>query len=125
MTEKVAVLAGGRSPEREVSLHSGHRVLAALQSRGYEAFVLDPADDPLVETLCAANVSVCYIALHGKDGEDGTVQRLLELLGIPYTGTDPFACQVSFDKVLAKESLAAAGVSTPAWAAVQAAALRD
>ncbi|MEW6059611.1 MAG: D-alanine--D-alanine ligase [Actinomycetota bacterium] len=121
----IAVLAGGRSPEREVSLHSGHRVLTALQSRGYVAFLLDPAEDPIVETLSAASVSACYVALHGKDGEDGTVQRLLQLLGIPYTGPDPFACQVSFDKVLAKEALGAAGVSTPAWAAVQAAALRD
>jgi D-alanine-D-alanine ligase len=63
--------------------------------------------------------------LHGKDGEDGTVQRLLELLGVPYTGTPPFPCQVAFDKVLAKEALHAAGVSTPPWVTVQATALRD
>jgi D-alanine-D-alanine ligase len=65
------------------------------------------------------------VALHGKDGEDGTVQRLLELLRVPYTGTPPFPCQVAFDKVLAKEAMRAAGVSTPAWVTVQAAALRD
>ena len=125
MTARVAVLAGGRSPEREVSLRSGHRVMTALQARGYEAFVLDPAEDALVETLSAATLAACYIALHGKEGEDGTVQRLLEVLRIPYTGTAPFACQITFDKVLAKEALHAAGVSTPAWATVEAAALRD
>ena len=123
--EKIAVLAGGRSPEREVSLRSGHRVMTALQSRGFEAFVLDPAEDPLVETLFAATVSACYIALHGKEGEDGTVQRVLELLEIPYTGAGPLACETTFDKVLAKETLAAAGVSTPSWATIEAAALRD
>jgi D-alanine-D-alanine ligase len=125
MSGRVAVLAGGRSPEREVSVRSGHRVMTALQSRGYQAFVLDPAEEALVETLSAARVSACYVALHGKDGEDGTVQRLLELMRIPYTGTAPFACQVTFDKVLAKEALDAAAVSTPTWAAVQTAALRD
>ncbi|MFB3738546.1 MAG: D-alanine--D-alanine ligase, partial [Candidatus Velamenicoccus archaeovorus] len=122
---RVAVLAGGRSPEREVSLRSGHRVAAALQGKGYDAFVLDPSDGRMVATLSSATVSACYVALHGKDGEDGTVQRVLELLDIPYTGTGPFACQVTFDKVLMKEALRAAGVPTPEWAAVQAAAIRD
>jgi D-alanine-D-alanine ligase len=124
-TERIAVLAGGRSPEREVSLRSGHRVMTALVSRGYDAFVLDPADGPFVETLSAARVSACYVALHGNEGEDGTVQRLLELLGLSYTGTGPHACQVAFDKILAKESLDAAGIATPAWAAVEASAIRD
>ncbi len=122
---RIAILSGGRSPEREVSLRSGHRVLMALTSRGYDAFVLDPADTPLVESLLAAGVVACYVALHGKDGEDGTIQRLLELLGIPYTGTGPFACQLAFDKILAKEALRSAGVATPPWAAIQASALRD
>lgn len=125
MSERIAVLAGGRSPEREVSLRSGHRVMTALRTRGYDAFVVDPSESLMTETLCTASVSACYIALHGKDGEDGTVQRVLELLGIPYTGSTPFASQIAFDKVLAKEALAAAGVSTPAWASVQAAAIRD
>jgi D-alanine-D-alanine ligase len=121
----VAVLAGGRSPEREVSLRSGHRVASALQSRGHDAVLLDPAEGPFVENVSAATVSTCYIALHGKEGEDGTVQRLLDVLGIAYTGSAPRACQVAFDKVLAKETLDAAGVPTPPWAAVQATALRD
>ena len=125
MSARIAVLAGGRSPEREVSLRSGHRVMTALASRSYDAFVLDPAEEAMVETLSAASVSACYVALHGKDGEDGTVQRLLELLAIPYTGSAPHACQITFDKVLAKETLEAAGVATPEWAAVQANALRD
>lgn len=125
MTGRIAVLAGGRSPEREVSLRSGHRVMMALVSKGYDAFVLDPAEEPLVEHLSAARVSACYVALHGKEGEDGTVQRLIELLGIPYTGTRPLACHVTFDKVLAKEALVAAGVSTPPWMTVEASALRD
>lgn len=122
---RVAVLAGGRSPEREVSLRSGHRVATALAARGHDAFLLDPADGPFVETLSTATVSACYVALHGKEGEDGTVQRLLDVLEIPYTGTSPRSCQLAFDKVLAKETLDEAGVPTPAWAAIQATALRD
>jgi D-alanine-D-alanine ligase len=122
---RVAVLAGGRSPEREVSLRSGHRVASALQVRGYEAALLDPAEGPFVENLSAATVSACYIALHGKEGEDGTIQRVLDLLGVSYTGSAPRACQLAFDKVLAKEMLDAAEVPTPPWAAIQASALRD
>jgi D-alanine-D-alanine ligase len=122
---RVGVLAGGRSPEREVSLRSGHRVSTALRSKGYDAFLLDPADGQLVETLSSATIPACYVALHGKDGEDGTVQRVLELLGVTYTGTGPFACQLTFDKVLMKEVLRAAGVPTPDWATIQAAAIRD
>jgi D-alanine-D-alanine ligase len=123
--QRVAVLAGGRSPEREVSLRSGHRVAGALRSRGYEVVLVDPAEVPLVETLSAATVSACFVALHGKEGEDGTVQRLLELLDLPYTGTGPLACEITFDKVLCKATLAEAGVPTPPWAVVEAAALRD
>lgn len=125
MTERVAVLAGGRSPEREVSLRSGHRVATALRSRGYDAVLIDPAEAPLVETLSTARVSACSLALHGKEGEDGTVQRLLELLDLPYTGAGPLACEIAFDKVLCKATLAQAGVPTPPWAVIEAAALRD
>jgi len=73
--------------------------------------------------VCSSDL--CAIALHGKDGEDGTVQRVLETLGVPYTGTGPFACQITFDKVLAKETLRSHGIATPGWAVVQASALRD
>jgi D-alanine-D-alanine ligase len=122
---RVAVLAGGRSPEREVSLRSGHRVASALAARSHDATLLDPAEGPFVENVSAARVSACYVALHGKEGEDGTIQRLLDVLGIPYTGSAPHACQTAFDKVLAKEALDRAGVPTPPWTAIQAPALRD
>jgi D-alanine-D-alanine ligase len=122
---KVAVLAGGRTPERDVSLRSGHRVAHALTERGFDAFVLDPGDAPLVETLRERTPDVCYLALHGKEGEDGTVQRLLDLLEIPYTGTAPFDSEVAFDKILAKDALERAGVSTPNWVVIEGWALRD
>lgn len=122
---RVAVLAGGRSPEREVSLRSGHRVASALRSRGLDAVILDPSEGPFVENLSAASVSACYVALHGREGEDGTIQRLLEALGAAYTGSRPRACQLAFDKVLMKESLDDAGIPTPAWAVIEAAAVRD
>jgi len=122
---RVAVLAGGRTPERDVSLRSGQRVTHALAERGHEAFVLDPGDAPLVETLRERSPDVCYLALHGKEGEDGTVQRLLDLLGIPYTGTAAFDCEVAFDKILAKDALARAGVPTPDWVVIEGWALRD
>jgi D-alanine-D-alanine ligase len=122
---RVAVLAGGASLEREVSLLSGHRVQAALAASGHDAHLLDPAAVPLVEALESGGHEAAFVALHGKLGEDGVVQRLLELLGIPYTGPGPFACQVAFDKGLAKEAMRAAGVPTPPWSVVSQAALRD
>ena len=96
-----------------------------MASSGHDARLLDPAELPLADALTRERYDACYIALHGVEGEDGTVQRLLELLDVPYSGTAPFSCQVAFDKALAKESLAAAGVATPAWVTLQAAALRD
>src|SRR5256714_8198004 len=120
---KVAVLAGGPSLEREVSLRSGHRVLAALTARGHDAEVLDPTEVSLAASLIGFDAA--FVGLHGRDGEDGTVQRLLELLEVPYTGTAPFACHLAYDKALAKEALDVAGVSTPPWVTLQSAALRD
>jgi len=122
---RIAVLAGGRSPEREVSIRSGHRIAAALVERAYEAVILDPAEVPLVEALGEGTFDACYLALHGKEGEDGTVQRVLQLVGMPFTGTPPFACEIAFDKALAKDALLEAGVRTPPWATIEAAALRD
>ncbi len=122
---RVAVLAGGRTPEREVSLRSGHRVMASLRGSGNEARLIDPAESPLVEALRSLGPDVCYLTLHGKEGEDGTIQRLLDLLQIAYTGTAAFDCEVAFDKVLAKDALARAGVSTPAWVTIEGSALRD
>ena len=122
---RVAVVAGGRSPEREVSIRSGRRVVAALSEGDHDAWLVDPADRSLVEALAERQPQLCYLCLHGKEGEDGTVQRLLDLVGLPYTGTAPFDCEVAFDKLLAKDALARAGVPTPAWTVVEGWALRD
>lgn len=122
---RVAVLAGGRTPERDVSLRSGHRVSVALIELGHDAWVVDPADVSLVEGLRERHPDLCWLSLHGKEGEDGTVQRLLEMLGIAYTGTAPFDCEIAFDKMLAKDAFRRAGVATPDWVAIEGSALRD
>jgi D-alanine-D-alanine ligase len=109
---RVAVLKGGRSLEREVSLRSGANAEAALRRMGHDVLPLD-VDQHLVRTLRAERPDAAFIALHGKGGEDGTVQELLEILGIPYTGPGVLACQRSWDKVVAKAHFAAAGVPTP------------
>ena len=106
---RIAVIAGGRTPERDVSLRGGHRVTASLTALGHDAWLLDPADVKLVEALREREPELCWLALHGKEGEDGTIQRLLDLLGIRYTGTPAFDCELAFDKVLAKDVLRRAG----------------
>jgi D-alanine-D-alanine ligase len=122
---RVAVLAGGRTPERDVSLRSGHRVTNALALGGHDAWLVDPGEVPLVEALQERPPDICYLTLHGKEGEDGTVQRLLDLMEIPYTGTEAFYCEVAFDKVLAKDALAHIGIATPSWVVIEGSALRD
>ena len=122
---RVAVIAGGRTPERDVSLRSGHRVSHALGEGGHDAWLVDPGEVSLVEALQEHAPDICYLTLHGKEGEDGTVQRLLDLLQIPYTGTAPFDCEVAFDKILAKDALVRSGVATPDWVVVEGWALRD
>ena len=97
----VAVIAGGLSFEREVSLRSGRRVADALRERGYGVAELD-ADDQLVESLRAGGFDAAFVALHGRFGEDGTVAALLELLGLPYTGSTFDASRLAFDKLAAK-----------------------
>jgi D-alanine-D-alanine ligase len=111
---KVAVLMGGRSAEREVSLMSGAGVLKALQSRGVDAHAFDPAERDLAE-LKAKGFKRCFIALHGRFGEDGTVQGALELLGIPYTGSGVMASSISIDKVTTKRVWLADGLPTPKY----------
>ena len=96
---KVAVLMGGQSAEREVSLMSGQGVLAALRARGVDAHAFDPASLPMDE-LKKQGFTRCFIALHGRYGEDGTVQGALELLGIPYTGAGVMASSMAIDKVM-------------------------
>jgi D-alanine-D-alanine ligase len=117
---KVAVLMGGRSAEREVSIMSGTGVLAALRSKGVDAHAFDPAERELGE-LKREGFQRCFIALHGRFGEDGTVQGALELLGIPYTGPGVMASAVAMDKLMTKRIWIAEGLATPAWRQVHSA----
>jgi D-alanine-D-alanine ligase len=109
---RVAVLAGGQSLERQVSLRSGARVRDALDRLGHEVIAIDVGPD-LVDRLTDTQPEVAFVALHGRDGEDGTVQELLELLGVPYTASGPSACIRCMDKVLTKYALRDAGLPTP------------
>jgi D-alanine-D-alanine ligase len=111
---KVAVLMGGMSAEREISLMSGNGVLAALRGQGVDAHAFDPAERPLSD-LKREGFARCFIALHGRFGEDGTVQGALELLGIPYTGSGVMASSMSIDKVMTKRVWLADGLSTPRY----------
>ena len=122
---RIAVIAGGRTPERDVSLRGGHRVTASLVALGHDAWLVDPADVKLVDALRERPPDLCWLALHGKEGEDGTIQRLLDLLGIAHTGTRALDCELAFDKVLAKDILRRAGVPTPDWVVIEGWALRD
>jgi D-alanine-D-alanine ligase len=108
----VAVLKGGRSLERQVSLRSGARVQEALARLGHEPLPIDVGPE-LVRELSDDRPDVAFIALHGRDGEDGTVQELLEVLGIPFTGSGVSACIRAADKVLAKHAMRDAGIPTP------------
>src|SRR5947208_16492652 len=109
---RVAVVKGGTSLERQVSLRSGARVEDALERLGHDVVPIDAGAD-LIERLRAASPDAAFVALHGRDGEDGTVQELLEILGIPYTGSGVLACVRSIDKVLTKHLLLEAGLPTP------------
>ena len=111
---KVAVLMGGASAEREVSLMSGSGVLKALQSQGVDAHAFDPAERDMGD-LKREGFSRCIIALHGRFGEDGTVQGALELLGIPYTGSGVMASSISMDKVMTKRIWISEGIPTPKY----------
>ena len=118
---KVAVLLGGRSAEREVSLMSGTGVLKALLSHGVDAHAFDPAERDLGE-LKKEGFDRCFIALHGRYGEDGTVQGALELLGIPYTGPGVMASSIAMDKIMTKRIWRFEGLPTPDWRLVSSAA---
>lgn len=121
---KVAVLKGGRSLERGVSLRSGARVEDAVERLGHEPLPID-ADADLVKRLVAEAPDVAFVAMHGPGGEDGTAQELLEILGIPFTGPGVAACGRCMDKVLAKQELRDAGVPTPDWFAFSETAFRE
>ena len=118
---KVAVLLGGRSSEREVSLMSGQGVLNALRAQGVDAHAFDPAEKDLC-ALKTEGFARCFIALHGRHGEDGTVQGALELLGIPYTGPGVMASSIAIDKIMTKRIWRFEGLSTPDWRLVSSAA---
>jgi D-alanine-D-alanine ligase len=113
---RVAVLHGGGSLERTVSLRSGARAQSALRELGHEVVGIDVGPD-LLTRLPEVKPDVAFVALHGSDGEDGTVQALLEAVGVPYTGSGPAACMRCTDKALAKYTLREAGIPTPEFAA--------
>lgn len=120
----MAVLKGGRSLERQVSLRSGARVEDALGRLGHEAVAIDVGLD-LIQRLRGARPDVAFIAMHGRDGEDGTIQELLEILGIPFTGSGVLACVRATDKVLAKHLLIEAEIPTPDFFAFNDTAFRE
>ncbi len=105
---------GGLSREREISLRSGKAVAAALKSRGYDVVEIDVGRD-IAGRLQQEKVDLVFLALHGRYGEDGTMQGLLEILGIPYTGSGPLASGIAMDKVLTKRLVEQAGIRTPHW----------
>ena len=109
---RVAVLKGGSSLERQVSLRSGARVEDALERLGHDVVAIDVGSD-LIQRLRSAGADAAFVAMHGRDGEDGTVQELLEIVGIPYTGSGVLACARTIDKVLAKHLCLEAGIPTP------------
>jgi D-alanine-D-alanine ligase len=121
---KVAVLKGGKSLERNVSLRSGARVEDALARLGHETVPLDAGAD-LVERLRAERPDVAFVALHGRGGEDGTAQELLEILDIPFTGPGVAACALCTEKALAKHAMHGAGVPTAPWFAFNQTAFRE
>jgi D-alanine-D-alanine ligase len=110
----VAVLSGGLSHEREVSLRSGRRLSAALRSVGLTVDEWD-VDSALLEQLREHRPDAVVVALHGVEGEGGAVQTVLEMLGVPYVGSDSHACRLAWDKPTAKTALARAGLATPDW----------
>jgi len=113
---KVAVLLGGDSAERAVSLKSGAAVLAALQAAGIDAHAVDPAQGRLHETLVEGGFTRAFIALHGRGGEDGVVQGMLEMLGMPYTGSGVLGSALGMDKLRTKQVWQSAGIPTPPFA---------
>jgi D-alanine-D-alanine ligase len=124
LSSRVAVLKGGASLERQVSLRSAARVEDALERLGHDVVPID-VDSTLVERLGEARVDVAFVALHGRGGEDGTVQELLEIVGVPYTGSGVLACMRSMDKVLTKHLLVSEGIPTPDFFAFSEVAFRE
>jgi D-alanine-D-alanine ligase len=122
--KRVAVLKGGRSLERSVSLRSGAQVQDALQRLGHEVVAIDVGPE-LVSELLNSSADTVFIALHGRYGEDGTVQGLLEAIGLPYTGSGPAACMRCTNKVLAKHLMREAGIPTPDFHTLREASIKE
>ncbi len=118
MAEKIAVLLGGSSAEREVSLQSGSAVLAGLKQAGVDAYAIDPRD-VCVTTLKEEGFDKVFIALHGRGGEDGTLQGTLEYLGLPYTGSGVMASAITMDKLRTKLLWQGAGLPVAPWVALE------
>lgn len=118
-TKTIGVLMGGLSVEREVSFRSGENCLRALLSRGYRAVRIDAVRD-VAERIDEAGVEVAFIALHGRYGEDGTIQGLLEMMGIPYTGSGVLASALGMNKIAAKKVVLGSGVPTPDYVEIDA-----
>ena len=116
---KVAVLMGGKSAEREISLMSGNGVLKALQSKGVDAHAFDPSERDLFD-LKREGYARCFIALHGRGGEDGTLQGALEVMGVPYTGSGVLGSALAMDKVRTKQVWRANGLQTPPYEPINA-----
>ena len=114
---KVAVLYGGSSSEREISLITGKAVFESLQSKGLEVILVDTID-PFIEVLKTEKVSHAWIALHGSDGEDGKIQSILNMLEIKYTGSDPITCSITMNKYFTKTILKSNGFKTPEFMVV-------
>jgi D-alanine-D-alanine ligase len=116
---KVAVLMGGHSAEREISLQSGSAVLKALRAAGIDAHGLDAADRGLVDTLANGGYARVFIALHGRGGEDGVMQGLLDVLELPYTGSGVLGSALAMDKLRTKQVWDSAGIPTPAFSVLR------
>lgn len=114
MTIRIAVLMGGRSAEREISLRTGKAVYEALQEKGFDVVAID-VDEYIVENLKKEKVDLVFLALHGKYGEDGTIQGMLELLNIPYTGSGVLTSAIAIDKIMTKKILVFTGIPTPGY----------
>ncbi len=124
MSKRVAILMGGKSLERDVSIRSGRKVSRALSELGFTVFDLD-VDETLMATLKRLHPDLVYIALHGKYGEDGTIQELLEILDIPYTGPGVLASTLGFNKVLSKELFIREDIPTPPFFTLSAATFQE
>lgn len=122
---RVAVLMGGRSAEREVSLNSGCQVGEALRSRGWDVVSIDAASPKMIDELRDSGAGVVFICLHGRFGEDGTVQGLLELMDLPYVGSGVLASALAMDKVMSKHIFSCEGIRSPEYVALRGAGAHD